>query len=118
MFVLAGVPSVMQAMLDFAVKSMKTGAVMLVETVEAGPVPEGRYGDALAAIAKAHPAVSIGSYPSFKDGRFNNQIVVRGKHEGPRSRPRGRRSRRCSAALQKRRQAALRRRALARFAIL
>ena len=24
---------------------------------------------------------SIGSYPSFKDGRFNNQIVVRGKDE-------------------------------------
>ncbi len=81
-FVLAGVPTVMQAMLDSAVKSMKTGAVMLVETVEAGQVPEGRYGDALGAIAKAHPAVSIGSYPSFKDGRFMNQIVVRGKHEG------------------------------------
>jgi molybdenum cofactor synthesis domain-containing protein len=78
-FVLAGVPSVMQAMLDSAVKSMKTGAVMLVETIEAGPVPEGLYGDALAAVATTHPAVSIGSYPSFKDGRFNNQIVVRGK---------------------------------------
>jgi molybdenum cofactor synthesis domain-containing protein len=78
-FVLAGVPAVMQAMLDFAVRSMKTGAVMLVETVEAGPVPEGRYGDALGKIAEAHPNVSIGSYPSFKDGRFNNQIVVRGK---------------------------------------
>ena len=35
-FVLAGVPAVMQAMLDFAVKSMKTGAVMLVETIAAG----------------------------------------------------------------------------------
>jgi molybdenum cofactor synthesis domain-containing protein len=78
-FVLAGVPSVMQAMLDSAVKSMKTGAVMLVETIEAGPVPEGLYGDALAAVATTHAAVSIGSYPSFKDGRFNNQIVVRGK---------------------------------------
>jgi len=81
-FVLAGVPSVMQAMLDFAVKSMKTGAVMLIETVEAGAVPEGRYGEALGRIAAAHPAVSIGSYPSYKDGRFNNQIVVRGKDEG------------------------------------
>ena len=80
-FVLAGVPSVMQAMLDFAVRSMKTGAVMLVETVKAGPAPEGRYGDPLSAIAAAHPTVSIGSYPSFKDGRFNNQIVVRGKDD-------------------------------------
>ena len=56
-FVLAGVPAVMQAMLDFAVKSMKTGAVMLVETIAAGSLPEGRYGEALAAIAAAHPNV-------------------------------------------------------------
>jgi len=80
-FVLAGVPSVMQAMLDFAVKRMRTGAPMLVETVEAGGIPEGLYGDGLAALAAAHPKVSIGSYPSFKDGRFMNQIVVRGKSE-------------------------------------
>jgi molybdenum cofactor synthesis domain-containing protein len=80
-FVLAGVPAVMQAMLDFAVKSMKTGAVMLVETIVAGSLPEGLYGAALGAIASAHPDVAIGSYPSFKDGRFNNQIVVRGKDE-------------------------------------
>ena len=80
-FVLAGVPAVMQAMLDFAVKSMKTGAVMLVETIAAGAVPEGLYGEPLGAIAAGHPNVAIGSYPSFKDGRFNNQIVVRGKDE-------------------------------------
>ena len=50
-FVLAGVPSVMQAMLDSAVKGMRTGAVMQVASIEAGGVPEGRYGDALARIA-------------------------------------------------------------------
>jgi molybdenum cofactor synthesis domain-containing protein len=81
-FVLAGVPSVMQAMLDGAVKVMRTGAVMQVESIEAGAVPEGRYGDALGLIAEANPTVSIGSYPSFKDGRFMNQIVVRGRDKG------------------------------------
>src|SRR5271155_6042655 len=80
-FVLAGVPAVMQAMLDFAVKSMRTGAAMLVETIAAGSLPEGLYGEALGAIALAHPNAAIGSYPSFKDGRFSNQIVVRGKDE-------------------------------------
>jgi molybdenum cofactor synthesis domain-containing protein len=80
-YVMAGVPAVMQAMLDFAVKTMKTGGLMQVETIEAGGVPEGRYGDPLSAIAAAHPNVAIGSYPSYKDGRFNNQIVVRGKDE-------------------------------------
>ncbi len=78
-FVLAGVPSVMQAMLDGAVREMRTGAVMQVATIEAGGAPEGIYGDALGRIAEANPAVSIGSYPSFKDGRFMNQIVVRGR---------------------------------------
>ena len=80
-YVMAGVPAVMQAMLDSAVKTMKTGTAMQVETIEAGGVPEGRYGDPLGAIAAAHADVSIGSYPSYKDGRFNNQIVVRGKDE-------------------------------------
>jgi molybdenum cofactor synthesis domain-containing protein len=81
-FVLAGVPSVMQAMLDSAVKAMRTGAVMQVASIDAGAAPEGIYGDPLARIAEANPAVSIGSYPSFKDGRFMNQIVVRGKDAG------------------------------------
>jgi len=81
-YVMAGVPAVMQAMLDSAVKTMKTGAAMQVRTIEAGGVPEGRYGDPLGAIAAAHAEVSIGSYPSYKDGKFNNQIVVRGKDEG------------------------------------
>jgi molybdenum cofactor synthesis domain-containing protein len=80
--VLAGVPSVMQAMLDLAARTMTTGVVMLVETIDADSIPEGRYGDALGAIAAAHAEVTIGSYPAFKDGRFNNQIVVRGKDEG------------------------------------
>ncbi len=81
-YVMAGVPAVMQAMLNSAVRTMRTGAAMQVETIEAGGVPEGRYGDALGAIAAAHADVSIGSYPSYKDGRFNNQIVVRGKDGG------------------------------------
>ena len=40
-FVLAGVPAVMQAMLDFAAKTMNTGSLMLVETIAAGSLPEG-----------------------------------------------------------------------------
>ena len=77
--VMAGVPSVMQAMLDHAIQAVRGGAVMLVETVEAGGLPEGRYGEALREVAQARPEVSIGSYPSFKDGQFRNQIVVRCK---------------------------------------
>ena len=77
--VMAGVPSVMQAMLDFAAKGLDTGVKLSVETIEAGGVPEGRYGDALGEIAAAHGETIIGSYPSFADGKFRNQIVVRGR---------------------------------------
>jgi len=77
--VMAGVPSVMQAMLDYAVKGLRTGQIMLVETIEASGLPEGRYGGPLGEIAAARPEVSIGSYPSYADGKFRNQIVVRGK---------------------------------------
>ena len=77
--VMAGVPNIMQAMFDSAAKGLETGEKIIAETIEAGGIPEGRYGSALAEIAAAHPGVSIGSYPSFQDGRFRNQIVVRGK---------------------------------------
>jgi molybdenum cofactor synthesis domain-containing protein len=80
-FVMAGVPNIMQAMFDSAAAGLETGVKIIAETIEAGGVPEGRYGTALGEIAAAHPGVTIGSYPSFADGRFRNQIVVRGKDE-------------------------------------
>jgi len=79
--VMAGVPSIMQAMLDGVAPRLKTGAKMLVERVEAGNLPEGLYAADLADIAVRHAGVSIGSYPAFVDGRFRNQIVLRSKDE-------------------------------------
>jgi molybdenum cofactor synthesis domain-containing protein len=76
--VMAGVPQIMQAMLDSAAKDLQGGAKMQSRTIEAS-VPEGRYGDPLGKIAKEHGEVIIGSYPSFADGKFRNQIVVRGR---------------------------------------
>ena len=78
-FVMAGVPAIMQAMLDGAAATLTRGTPMQVLTIEAGGIPEGRYGDALSELAAARPNVMIGSYPSFADGKFRNQIVVRGK---------------------------------------
>lgn len=78
---MAGVPSIMQAMLDDVAPKLKTGAKMLVETIDAAGLPEGIYAERLGEVAKAHPGVSIGSYPSFQNGAFRNQIVLRGKDE-------------------------------------
>ena len=77
--VMAGVPMVMQAMLDNVGPTLETGVKMLSATIEAGGLPEGIYGTPLGEIAARHPDLSIGSYPSFKDGKFANQIVVRGR---------------------------------------
>ena len=77
--VMAGVPSIMQAMMDDVAPRLTTGARMMMETVEATGIPEGTYATALSEIAKAHPETIIGSYPQFHEGRFLNQIVVRSK---------------------------------------
>ncbi len=77
--VMAGVPSIMQAMLDFIAPRLATGTPMVVETIDTVDLPEGAYAAGLGEVASQHPEVSIGSYPSFRDGSFHNQIVVRGR---------------------------------------
>ena len=53
--VMAGVPRIMQAMLDDIVPRLETGTKMLMESIDATGVPEGAYAAGLAAIAEAHP---------------------------------------------------------------
>lgn len=79
--VMAGVPNIMQAMLDDVSGRLKTGQKMIARTLDAAGLPEGRYAAALGEIAQRHTGVSIGSYPSFQVGGFRNQIVLRGKEE-------------------------------------
>jgi molybdenum cofactor synthesis domain-containing protein len=79
--VMAGVPSIMQAMLDNAAPGLATGTKMIAESIDANGLPEGIYAKTLGEIALAHTGVSIGSYPSFVNGGFRNQIVVRGKDQ-------------------------------------
>ena len=77
--VMAGVPAIMQAMLDNVAPGLVKGAKVLSETVQADGLPEGLYGSALGAIAAEYPTLSIGSYPSYSPAGFTNQIVVRGR---------------------------------------
>jgi molybdenum cofactor synthesis domain-containing protein len=77
--VMAGVPAVMQAMLDAVAPKLKTGVKMLSETIRAD-AREGDVGTELGAVAKAYPEVSIGSYPFFDDTMGpNTNIVVRAR---------------------------------------
>ncbi|WP_293862656.1 competence/damage-inducible protein A [uncultured Alsobacter sp.] len=77
--VMAGVPSIMQAMFDAVAPTLRTGVKMLSTSIDSGGLPEGAYGSALATVQKAHPGTVIGSYPSFDGQRFRNQIVVRAR---------------------------------------
>jgi len=77
--VMAGVPAIMQAMLDEAAIKLKGGARMLSETVRAD-AREGDVGSELGAVAKAHPEVVIGSYPFFDEKLGpNTNIVIRAR---------------------------------------
>jgi molybdenum cofactor synthesis domain-containing protein len=76
---MAGVPAIMQAMLDAVAPKLKTGVKMISETIRAD-AREGDVGTELGEIAKANPDVTIGSYPFFdeKSGP-NTNIVVRAR---------------------------------------
>ena len=77
--VMAGIPAVMQAMLDEVAPKLKTGAKLLSETIRAD-AKEGDVGTALGEIAKAHPDTIIGSYPFFDEKLGpNTNIVVRSR---------------------------------------
>jgi molybdenum cofactor synthesis domain-containing protein len=81
-FVMAGVPAIMQAMMDVIAPQLATGVKMLSESIRAD-AREGDIGTELGEVAKAHPEVSIGSYPFFDETRGpNTNIVVRARDAG------------------------------------
>jgi molybdenum cofactor synthesis domain-containing protein len=76
--VMAGVPTIMQAMLEFVTPKLKTGAKMLSESVRAD-CREGDIGTELGQVAKAHPDAVIGSYPFTDENGGNTNVVVRSR---------------------------------------
>jgi molybdenum cofactor synthesis domain-containing protein len=79
--VMAGVPSIMQAMMDIVAPKLKSGVRMLSETVRAN-AREGDIGGPLREIAKTHPDTIIGSYPFIdEDQKPNTHLVVRSRDQ-------------------------------------
>jgi len=74
--VMAGVPRIMQVMLDSVSSRLRTGRKMLSRSVRVD-VPEGEAAPGLAALQDAHPTVQIGSYPFFERGRLGTHVVLR-----------------------------------------
>ena len=79
-FVMAGVPKVMQGMLEGLRVRIKGGVVVTSRKLTIF-APESSLADGLGGLQAAHPAVSIGSYPFFPTGGKPGgaEIVMRGR---------------------------------------
>ncbi|MEM7071204.1 MAG: molybdopterin-binding protein [Pseudomonadota bacterium] len=75
-FSLAGVPSIMRAMLPFAIDMMEHGTKMISLSLSCN-LPEGTIAAPLKKIEQANPNVSIGSYPRFLNAQSLVSLVVR-----------------------------------------
>jgi molybdopterin-biosynthesis enzyme MoeA-like protein len=80
-FVLAGIPMIMRAMMEDVGPRLRRGRVVSTATL-AAQVGEGRIAGALARIQHDHPSVAIGSYPVFSEAGPFVHLVVRGRETG------------------------------------
>jgi molybdenum cofactor synthesis domain-containing protein len=79
-FVLAGIPAVMQAMFEGLRHRLLGGKPMLSRTV-AAHVGEGVIAKDLGALQARYEDLEIGSYPFVRQGRFGASFVIRGTDE-------------------------------------
>ena len=77
-FVMAGVPAIMQAMLDAIGPELERGSPMESRTVTAY-IGEGDLARPLKEIQDRYTDVVIGSYPFHEEGRFGSNLVLRSR---------------------------------------
>jgi molybdenum cofactor synthesis domain-containing protein len=77
-FVMAGVPKIMQAMLEAIAPQLERGQPMLSVTVTAF-IGEGDLAKPLKEIQERYPEVVIGSYPFEEQGKFGSNLVLRSR---------------------------------------
>ncbi len=79
-FVLAGIPSIMQGMLEGARKHLTVGEVVKSKSIDVF-TPESNVADALTGLQNKYSEVEIGSYPFNKENRFGTSVVMRSSDE-------------------------------------
>jgi molybdopterin-biosynthesis enzyme MoeA-like protein len=79
-YVMAGVPRIMQSMLGEVLKAIGVGEKILSNTVICDLV-ESMVAEGLGKIQDAHPNIDIGSYPYARGGRLGVTIVLRSTDE-------------------------------------
>jgi molybdenum cofactor synthesis domain-containing protein len=75
-FVMAGVPRIMQAMFDGIKGDLQGGDPVLSKSIEAY-IPEGVVAGPLGDLQDQYPDVDMGSYPFFCEGRLGTCLVAR-----------------------------------------
>lgn len=75
-FVLPGVPRIMQAMFQ-GMRHRLTGGKPMVSRTVTSNVPEGRAGGPLTELQARHAETEIGSYPFYRNDRPGTNIVIR-----------------------------------------
>lgn len=79
-YVMAGVPSIMQSMFEGLSASLKGGTIPTRLTVQC-TTGEGNVAHILEQISNQYESVSVGSYPWFKPGQFGTAVVLTGLDE-------------------------------------
>jgi molybdenum cofactor synthesis domain-containing protein len=77
-FVMAGVPAVMRAMMEDVATILPRGVPVTSITVSVR-APEGAIAAELEAVQKSFPAIAIGSYPFHDEQGAGTQLVARGR---------------------------------------
>jgi molybdenum cofactor synthesis domain-containing protein len=75
-FVLAGIPKVMQAMFE-SLRHRLAGGKPLISRSATVQAPEGRVARGLGRLQAAYPEVEMGSYPFSREGIFATRLVLR-----------------------------------------
>ncbi len=78
-FTLAGVPQIMRGMLQDVGPRMRGGRPTVSRTVRVEGSGEGVIAEPLETVAKAHPDMSLGSYPFFGPDGFGSNLVLRAR---------------------------------------
>jgi len=76
-YVMAGIPSVMRAMLASLQTKLRGGAVVESRSVTAF-VPESAIAEPFGKLQALHEQIEMGSYPLTRDGRYGTTLVLRG----------------------------------------
>ncbi len=81
-YVMAGVPRIMQAMLDNVLTTIEHGIPLLSNTIVCD-LGESKVADEMAALQNEYAGIEIGSYPHYRGGILGLSLVLRGTDPAP-----------------------------------